>query len=193
MNSIPLSNDQIAFHKANLLVIVDHTDLKETADNTSQTLALLSLAAGKAVRFVKYDLPVPFKDASDAAFNSCAAIIGDGGDTDRFLALTELNENGTEVLRKFGQPAAGVVALTAVTVATTDATDEATAITLANALKVEINKVITDMGALRTALLGSPFFVYTGADTLDLIMASMADKALADIDTGEIHLYFEVQ
>jgi len=193
MKIIPLSNDQIAFHKANLLVIVGHADLTESAANTAQTIPLLSLAAGKAARFVKYDLVTPFKDASDAAFNTTAAIIGDGNDTDRFLASTELNVNGTEVLRKFGQPAAGVSALTAATVSTVDATTEATVYALANALKVEINKVITDIGAIRTALLGSPFFVYTSADTLDLIVASMAEKALADIDTGEVHFYFEVQ
>ena len=193
MQKIPLSNDQIAFHKANLLVIVEHTDLTETAANTAQTLALLSLAAGKACRFVKYDLPVPFKDASDAAFNSCAVTLGDGNDVDRFLASTQLNENGTEVLRKFGQSAAGLPAATAATVTTADATSEATSYALGIALKVEINKLLTDVNAIRTALLGSPFFVYTGADTVDLVVGSMAEKSLSNIDVGEIHFYFEVQ
>lgn len=192
MDVIPLSNDEMAKHGATHLVIVTHEDLTEETANTAQTIALLSIPANKAVRFVKHRLITPFKDASDAAFNTTAATIGDGSDADRFLQSTELNENGTEVDLKMGMSAAGVAALTAATVATADGSDAATTQTLANALKAEVNKIITDIGAIRTALIGSPWFVYTSADTVDLVVNSMADKSLSDIDTGEVHFYFEL-
>lgn len=34
--------------------------------------------------------------------------------------------------------------------------------------------------------------VYTGADTVDITFNSMADKALVDIDAGEVHIYLKL-
>jgi hypothetical protein len=178
---------------ANTLVIITADDLTEATANTAQTLQVLTRKAGQAVRFVKHVLVTPFKDASDAAFNTCAAVLGDGGNTSRYMGSTELNENGTEIKLKFGQSATGIAALTSATVTTPNGSDAGTTQTLANALKAEINKVIADLGAIRTELIESPFYIYGADDTVDLVVSSMADKSLVNIDTGELHLFFDLQ
>jgi hypothetical protein len=81
-------------HKA----IVTHVDLTEATADTDQTIALLSVAAGDVVEKAAYKLVTPFKDASDAAFNDTKVQVGDGTDTDEYVAATQVNENGTEVL-----------------------------------------------------------------------------------------------
>jgi hypothetical protein len=85
------------------VVQITHADLTETTADTAQDIALLTTPASKcSVEVVKTVLDTPFKDASDEAFNTNALIIGDSGDTDRLLASQELNENGSEVLKKRG-------------------------------------------------------------------------------------------
>jgi DsbC/DsbD-like thiol-disulfide interchange protein len=83
-------------HKA----IVDHVDLTVSAADTDQTIALLSVAAGDVVEKAAIKLVTAFADASDAAFNDTQVQVGDGGDTDRFVAATQVNVNGTEVFFK---------------------------------------------------------------------------------------------
>ena len=101
MKQFPIPVSEQANQGATLQVEIDHSDLTETTANTAQTLTL-SVSAGQTVEFRGYKMATAFKDASDAAFNSTALIIGDGSDTDRFLASTQLNENGTEVLYSVG-------------------------------------------------------------------------------------------
>jgi hypothetical protein len=69
-------------------------------------------------------------------------IVGDAGDTARFLASTQLNENGTEILAAAAPPA-----------------------------KVP--------------------HAYAAATAVTATFASMADKALEDIDTGEVWIFLE--
>jgi hypothetical protein len=78
-------------------VVVTHEDLTETTADTDQTIALLSVVAGDVVEKAAFKLVTAFEDASDAAFDDTNVSVGDGGDTDRFIASTEVNENGTEV------------------------------------------------------------------------------------------------
>ena len=73
-------------------------DLTETTANTAQTIELITVAQGSVVQSVAYNMPVPFKDASDSALNTTTLEIGDDGNTDRFMVSTELNVNGTEIL-----------------------------------------------------------------------------------------------
>jgi hypothetical protein len=80
--------------------VIDHTDLTEAADDTTQAITLITLPAGSVVKSAAMFLNTPFEDASDAAFDATTLIVGDSGDTDRYLASTELNENGTEILAK---------------------------------------------------------------------------------------------
>ena len=81
-------------HKA----IVTHADLTEATADTDQTIALLSVAAGDVVEKAAYKLVTAFSDASDAAFNDTKVQVGDGTDTDEYIAATQVNVNGTEVL-----------------------------------------------------------------------------------------------
>jgi hypothetical protein len=81
-------------HKA----IVTHVDLTLTTADADQTIALLSVAAGDVVEKAAYKLVTAFSDASDAAFNDTKVQVGDGTDTDEYIAATQVNVNGTEVL-----------------------------------------------------------------------------------------------
>ena len=78
--------------------VVTHTDLTESDADTDQTIALLSVVAGDVVEKAAFQLVTAFKDASDAAFNDTQVQVGDGNDTDEYIAATQVNENGTEVL-----------------------------------------------------------------------------------------------
>jgi hypothetical protein len=78
--------------------IVTHVDLTESTADTDQTIALLSVVAGDVVQKAAFQLVTAFKDASDAAFNDTQVQVGDGNDTDEYIAATQVNENGTEVL-----------------------------------------------------------------------------------------------
>jgi hypothetical protein len=125
-------------HKA----IVTHEDLTVSTADADQTIALLSVAAGDVVEKAAYKLVTAFSDASDAAFNDTNVSVGDGGSTGRFIASSEVNLNGTEVLFA------------------------------ANA--------------------NTTAYAYTAADTVDLLVESMAAKSLSDLDSGEIHVYLAV-
>jgi hypothetical protein len=81
-------------HKA----IVTHEDLTESTADTDQTIALLSVVAGDVVEKAAYKLVTAFADASDSAFNDTKVQVGDGTDTDEYIAATQVNVNGTEVL-----------------------------------------------------------------------------------------------
>jgi hypothetical protein len=81
-------------HKA----VVTHEDLTLTTADADQTIALLSVAAGDVVEKAAYKLVTAFSDASDGAFNDTKVQVGDGTDTDEYIAATQVNVNGTEVL-----------------------------------------------------------------------------------------------
>ena len=78
--------------------VVTHTDLTESDADTDQTIALLSVVAGDVVQKAAYKLVTAFSDASDAALNDTQVQVGDGNDTDEYIAATQVNENGTKVL-----------------------------------------------------------------------------------------------
>lgn len=83
-------------HKA----IIDHTDLTTAADNTAQDVKILTVPAKSVVTRVAMHLVTPFQLTGTTAYNSNLLIIGDSGDTDRWLTSTQVNVNGTEVLAK---------------------------------------------------------------------------------------------
>lgn len=126
-------------HKA----IVTHADLTESTADTDQTIALLSVAAGDVVEKAAIKLVTAFADASDSAFNDTKVQVGDDSDTDEYIAATQVNVNGTEVL-----------------------------------FAANVNTVP---------------YAYTAANTVDLLVESMTDKSLSDLDAGELHVYLAVQ
>jgi hypothetical protein len=181
MQLIPLNIEAVAQHGATHVAIVTHADLTETTANTAQVIALIAAPANTVARVVKVKNVIPFKDASDAALNTTALTIGDAGDADRLLASTELNVNGTEVLLKQGPVNSNLA-----TVATADGSDAGTTQTLANALKAAFNVLV---GLLNVG----PGHVYASATTINATFGSMADKSLSNIDTGEAHIYLNLQ
>lgn len=89
-------------HKVN----IKYTDLtaKAGASDTTATLAILDVIAGTMVDKIAINLITAF-DASDASINSLTAQVGDGSDTDRFLAAQQCAVDGTEI--SFFTPTAG--------------------------------------------------------------------------------------
>lgn len=80
-------------------------DLTQATANTAQTFDLGPIPAGTAPQ-VEIRNTTPFKDASDAAFNTTTMSIGDTGSATSLLAAQELNVNGTEVTVVRGTQAA---------------------------------------------------------------------------------------
>jgi hypothetical protein len=100
----PLSKEEKQGHDgATHRAVITSADLTETTADTAQNLTLFTTPASKcSVECKKAVLVTAFEDASDAAFNTNALIVGDSGDTDRLLASQELNENGSTVEKKIG-------------------------------------------------------------------------------------------
>jgi hypothetical protein len=84
----------------NYRFVIDHTDLTQGTDNTAQDITLITLPAYSVVKSAATFLKTPFKQASDASYNNNVLIVGDSGDTARFIASQQVNENGTEILAK---------------------------------------------------------------------------------------------
>lgn len=100
MKVIPLPEQQ--FNGFTHLIEIEHTDLTQASTATAQTIEAMTVKVGTLITACAARLITPFKDSADAANNTTAIQVGDGGDTDRFLTSTELNENGTEILAKGG-------------------------------------------------------------------------------------------
>ena len=125
-------------HKA----IITHTDLTQSTDNTAQDVKIITVPAKSLVTRVAIHLKTPFEKTGTAAYNTNALIIGDSGDTDRWLTSTETNVNGTEILAK-GQPS-----------------------TIPHA--------------------------YVTATDINANFASMASYDLAELDAGEVEVFFSL-
>lgn len=77
--------------------VIRASDLTETAANTSQTIALVTVPVGVQVLDAATYLVTPFRDTGDAAFNTTTMTVGDGGSANRYIASQQLNANGTWV------------------------------------------------------------------------------------------------
>lgn len=103
MKVAPLFNEEAAQRGANLVVELNHMDLRDQTSTGSAVLPLFPVVAPfQSIELVTSEVVRPFKDTSDAAFSSTAIEVGDDGDTDRLLASQEVNENGAEVVQKAG-------------------------------------------------------------------------------------------
>jgi hypothetical protein len=101
MIKAPLPHGSDGALGANFEVIITHEDLTEATANTAQTLTV-PIEDKMSFEVVRAILDEKFEDTADAAFNTTALIVGDGGSTSRFLASMELNVNGSEVTMKNG-------------------------------------------------------------------------------------------
>jgi hypothetical protein len=125
-------------HKA----IITHEDLTQATDNTAQDVKILTVPAKSVVTSVAMHLTTPFQKTGTSAYNTNTLIIGDSGDTDRWLASTEVNVNGTEILAK-AQPSTVPAA-------------------------------------------------YVTATDINANFASMASYDLAELDAGEVEVFFSL-
>jgi len=78
-------------------VVLTHNALTTSADNTAQTLTLLTLPADSIVKDVATHLVTPFQLTGTTAYNSNTIVVGVSGTTDAFVASQQINANGTPV------------------------------------------------------------------------------------------------
>jgi hypothetical protein len=98
---IPLSEqEQAAFggmtHMAKL-TFADPLLVAQVTANTAQAVKLATMPKGSLVNKTMVRLVKPFKDASDAAYDTTTFSLGDTGSATRFHNALELNENGAEI------------------------------------------------------------------------------------------------
>jgi len=94
-------NESARWGGATHVVEIDYDDLTTTTTNTAQVLTV-DVLNKQGVEVVCAVLETAFVDAATNANNTLTLIVGDGGDTDRFLASHELCSDGTEVFLKYG-------------------------------------------------------------------------------------------
>jgi hypothetical protein len=84
----------------NYRFVITHEDLTEASDNTAQDITLITLPAYSVVKSAATYLKTPFQLVGTTAYNNNVLILGDSGDTARFIASQQVNVNGTEILAK---------------------------------------------------------------------------------------------
>jgi hypothetical protein len=78
-------------------VVLDHTDLTTAADNTAQTITLITLPADSIVTDAATHLVTSFQLTGTTAYNSNTIVVGVSGTTDQLIASQQINTNGTPV------------------------------------------------------------------------------------------------
>lgn len=79
------------------MAILTVDDLTMVTANTVQDITLGTVPKGWIINKSMLRLVTPFKDVSDAAYNTTTVIVGDAGSTNRYITSAQLNENGTEI------------------------------------------------------------------------------------------------
>ena len=97
INKLPVETQ--ALLGCNTEVVVDYTDLSDTA-GTTKTLTV-AVDAGKLVTGGPHILSTTFTDGA-ATMSSLVYTVGDGDDADHYLTSTEVEETGTEITYKAG-------------------------------------------------------------------------------------------
>jgi len=97
-----LSTQEKAATRATHVIRITHEDLTTATTNTAQTLTNIAVSAKMGVSAVKLVLEDAFDDGDTNYTGSTSITMGDGGDVDRYITATELNEAGTEVFLKYG-------------------------------------------------------------------------------------------
>jgi hypothetical protein len=99
MKWVPLSMYEVLAHGGfTHMAIITADDLTEATANTTQAVKVKgTIPAGGVIAKMKAILAKPFKDKSDAAYNTTTVVVGDAGSANRYLTSGELNENGAEI------------------------------------------------------------------------------------------------
>jgi hypothetical protein len=97
------------------VAVIEADDLTTTTANTAQDITLGTVPKGWIINKTMARLVTPFKDVSDAAYNSTTLIVGDAGSSNRYITSAQLNENGTEItIPQYNNTAYQVTADTAI-------------------------------------------------------------------------------
>lgn len=96
---MPLATQEVTAHGGfTHMAIITADDLNETTANTTQAISLSSIPIGAIIQKLEIRLQVPFQNTADPAYNTTTVIVGDVGSTNRFIASSELNLNGIEIV-----------------------------------------------------------------------------------------------
>lgn len=103
---IPLAPEVTYLMGATHKVVLDYSDVAALGASATGTIAILptgtnTVPAGSLVRCIALNLITPF-DFSDAGITSLLGEVGDGGNTARLCAQTELAADGTHIDWKAG-------------------------------------------------------------------------------------------
>ena len=78
-------------------VVITHASLTEAADNTAQTLTLLTLPADSIITNAATHLVTSFQKTGTSAYNTNTLVVGVSGTTNQLIASQQINTNGTPV------------------------------------------------------------------------------------------------
>jgi hypothetical protein len=87
------------------VAVITADDLSNATLAAAQTILISPLLAYDVIVKVGWYLKIPFKDLSDAAFNTSTMSIGDNAAVATHIAATEVNENGTEIFSHYSNTA----------------------------------------------------------------------------------------
>jgi len=117
METLNLLNDETV-RKA-VSISIKNADLTETGSGTAQVFDIAGLLPARSiVDSVALDVPTPLEDLSDAAHDDITVQVGDSGDPDATLAITQIAEkNGSTIVTAHNNtgksyPAAGTFRIT---------------------------------------------------------------------------------
>jgi len=156
---------------------------KDFAASTSTNTALAItnvVAANTAVFFKGMVLNDAFSVETTNYTGSCALIVGNGTDTDLFLASTELASDGSEVYVKYGPPS---------TYAVTSASASIT--NILGVTNVTAATVVTNVTAAVTGtILGH--VLYSSAGVIVATFTPNTEEALSQNVKGQVTLYLQL-
>jgi hypothetical protein len=136
-------------------------------------------------------LVTAFDTANTNYTGSLALIVGDGSDTDLFLASTELASDGTEVFVKFPPPHGGTVTVTAATKSVTNVLDVTFNATTTGVVTYATNTLMTGATAtVAAAELGRK--LYASAGSLVFTFTPNAEEAVSENTKGEVEVFFRL-
>jgi len=156
---------------------------KDFAASTSTNTALAItnvVAANTAVFFKGMVLNDAFSVETTNYTGSCALIVGNGTDTDLFLASTELASDGSEVYVKYGPPS---------TYAVTSASASIT--NILGVTNATVATVVTNVTAAVTGtILGH--VLYSSAGVIVATFTPNTEEALSQNVKGQVTLYLQL-
>lgn len=131
-------------HKA----VITHTSLTEAADNTAQTLTLLTVPADSIITNAATHLVTPFQLSGTTAYNSNTVVVGISGTTNQLIASQQVNANGTPVTTRIFNSTAPVAYTAATPIIATVASMASYDLAELNAGELHVFLSVVDLNAI---------------------------------------------